>query len=309
MRIDVLVVGSGPAGLSTALSLKHEAPELEVIVVDALPTKVTGSNAIAIYPATMEALRSVGAHSAIDDYGYHAGAATFFNRSDVAIKADYDPLRSRTVFPYIILLSQTSTELLLTKQAEEAGVKFLWGYKAASLNDGEKGLMVTFENGESITADYVVGADGSKSTMRNLADIPFCEPHLFGRFKPIDPRETNEGSASLIIADVTLQHSEPIPCQLMTAFDKSGFNLLAPVAVVNGTSRQQTSTDPEDAVYRVVFKVQRGEERRARDRSDIAYIRDHVAEHFTFLGGKNLSGTGLGPNSIVKWSILTSSLV
>lgn len=145
-------------------------------------------------------------------------------------------------------------------------------------------------------------ADGSKSTMRNLAEIPFCEPRFFGRFKLIDPRETNEGSASLIIADVTLQHSEHIPCHLMTAFDKSGFNLLAPVAVVNGTSGRQTST-----VYRVVFKVQRGEERRARDQSDIAYIREHVAKHFTFLGGKNLSGTGLGPNSIIVKDVIYRS--
>jgi len=107
----------------------------------------------------------VEAHSAIDHYGHHADAATYFNRNDVAIKADYDALRSRTAFPYIILLSQTSTELLLMKQAEEARVKFLWGHKAMSLEDREKGLTVNFENGESITAEYVVGADGSKSTV------------------------------------------------------------------------------------------------------------------------------------------------
>jgi len=194
---------------------------------------------------------------------------------------------------------------LLAKQAEELGIKILRGFEATSLQDGEKGLTVGFENGQSIGADYVVGADGSKSTMRDLADIPFCEPGFFGRRKLIDPRETNEGSISLIIADVTLQSHDHIPCHLMTAFDDSGFNILVPLAVTNSSLEQETdSTEP---IYRVVFAVKKGDERRARDESDKAYIQDHVARYFTFLGGKNLTGSGYGPDSIIVKNVFYRS--
>jgi len=307
MRTDVLIVGCGPAGLSTALSVKHEAPELEVIVVEALPTRPPGSKAIVLYPATMEALRSVDSHRAIDQYGHHAESATFFSRNEVAIKADYDALKSRTVFPYIIALSQESTEQLLAKQAEGLGVKILRGYKAITLKDGEKGLTVGFENGESINADYVAGADGSRSTMRDLAEIPFCEPSFFGRSKLIDPRETNDGSISLIIADVTLQSYDHIPCQLMVAFDDSGFNILVPLAIGVSSSSEQEANQSETPISRVVFAVKKGDEIRAKDELDKAYVRDHVAKHFTFLGGKNLAGSGYGPDSIIVKDILFRS--
>jgi 2-polyprenyl-6-methoxyphenol hydroxylase-like FAD-dependent oxidoreductase len=100
-----------------------------------------------------------------------------------------------------------------------------------------------------------------------------------------------------------MQSDYHIPCHLMVAFDESGVNILAPVAVVDS---QQISPEKE-AVYRVVFLVKKGDERRARDASDDAYIRDHVYKHFTFLGGKNLSGPGCGPDSIIVKDVLYRS--
>lgn len=51
---DVLIVGCGPAGLTTAISIKHKVPSLNVLIVDALPQRAIGTKATVMYPATME---------------------------------------------------------------------------------------------------------------------------------------------------------------------------------------------------------------------------------------------------------------
>jgi len=257
-------------------------------------------------------LRSVDSHIDIDRHGVHAEAVTFYNRNRPAIKAEYESLGSRTLFPYMVMLSQESTEALLARRAEELGVKILRGFKLTSLLDGEKGLVAGFENGQNITARYVVGADGSKSAVRVLADIPFCEPGVFGGLKAIDPKDTNPGSKSVIVADITLQSDENVPCQLMMSFDQSGFNVLAPFAIVNLPASMGPLPEIDEAsetVYRVVFAVAKGDEQRARDAFDSKYILEHMAKHFTFLDASNRSihTSGSESGSIIVKDILWRS--
>jgi 2-polyprenyl-6-methoxyphenol hydroxylase-like FAD-dependent oxidoreductase len=54
------------------------------------------------------------------------------------------------------------------KKAEALGIRILRGYKASSLTDKPKGLVVGFENGHTITTKYLVGADGAQSTVREV---------------------------------------------------------------------------------------------------------------------------------------------
>ena len=47
------------------------------------------------------------------------------------------------------------------------GVSIKWGHKAVSIAAGDSGVRVGFENGPTITTRYVVGADGSHSSVRH----------------------------------------------------------------------------------------------------------------------------------------------
>jgi flavin-dependent dehydrogenase len=66
LSTDVLVIGAGPAGLSAAIAAKHNAPQLQVYIVDAKTIRDPGSKAIIMYPGTMEVVQLNLYHSLTD---------------------------------------------------------------------------------------------------------------------------------------------------------------------------------------------------------------------------------------------------
>lgn len=56
LSTDLLVIGAGPAGLSAAIAAKHDAPQLQVTIVEAIKTRSPGSKATMVYPGTMEVI-------------------------------------------------------------------------------------------------------------------------------------------------------------------------------------------------------------------------------------------------------------
>lgn len=76
-------------------------------------------------------------------------------------------LRGLTKFPFICAIPQHETERILREKLEEAGVKKVAGKKVQSYREVEGGLEVMFEDGDVIWTKYLVGADGSRSTVSN----------------------------------------------------------------------------------------------------------------------------------------------
>jgi len=101
------------------------------------------------------------------------------SRSSRLVSADLSCLAKYTRHPYALVIPQNLTEFALGKKVKDYGVTVHRPCKATSLKRNEnddKLTDVTFEDGKIITAKYVVGADGARSVVRQMAGIGFTDP-------------------------------------------------------------------------------------------------------------------------------------
>lgn len=99
----------------------------------------------------------------------------------VLFGVDFKLLEGLTEFPYGLLIPQHITESamarILQERAEKdnnGGIVFTRGMRMTGMKEVEKdtehgrkkGFLVAFDNGREIWCQYLVGADGSKSTVR-----------------------------------------------------------------------------------------------------------------------------------------------
>ncbi|EMD38042.1 hypothetical protein CERSUDRAFT_48278 [Gelatoporia subvermispora B] len=217
---NVLIVGTGPAGLACAISLAVNGYK-DVTIVDARPSGRTLSRAIVIHAQTLEELDTVGCADTLNTRGLHAKYMTVRAQKTLLAKANFPSLAPRTRFPWALLISQAETEDILDQRMNELGIKILRPYNVTGMKTVEGGMQVQFESGEIIKARYVIGADGSRSTIRQLAGIPFRDPltdqePYVERPKGVETTKQLEKrlGKELVIADVHL--SGPIPPEVNT---------------------------------------------------------------------------------------------
>ena len=84
------------------------------------------------------------------------------------VGVDFNGIIGKTSFPFVLLLPQHITEDVLVQKLANVGASILRLYKAVGMRKNSKDSQlvdVSFENGQSITAKYVIGADDSKSAV------------------------------------------------------------------------------------------------------------------------------------------------
>lgn len=88
------------------------------------------------------------------------------------VTANFGTLKNRTQFPYALLVPQSETEEILLGVLASLGIQVFRPFRASNLESAPDGIKVIFETGEVIRARYVVGADGSRSTVRSMKNYP-----------------------------------------------------------------------------------------------------------------------------------------
>ena len=172
---QVLVVGGGPVGTFTTLRLARAGIKVLLLEADEVPSSAPRA-AVYTGPSVFELQRA----GILDDV-----RALGLQNSDVCwrkangeiiagVKREAetnDPLNPVT-------LDQFRLETVILKHLEAyPNAKILWGHKVTALQQFEDGVKVVAETlkGETVhfEAQYVVGADGGKSTVRKLIDVKF----------------------------------------------------------------------------------------------------------------------------------------
>ena len=84
--------------------------------------------------------------------------------------AEFACLAPYTRFPYVLLVPQSVTEEVLEARLEAEGIQIVKPEKACGLRVGDEGyLEVSFESGKVIETQYVIGADGARSSVSRSA--------------------------------------------------------------------------------------------------------------------------------------------
>ncbi|MGO9353908.1 MAG: FAD-dependent oxidoreductase [Mycobacterium sp.] len=206
---DVLVVGAGPTGLTVAAALiarGHRA-----VVVDKLPEGRNTSRAAAVNARTLEVLEDLDVARRMVTAGLIAPRFTMREGPRILIAVDFSQLP--TQHPYTLMLSQADTEHLLLERLHELGGQVIRPKTLSHVTQDATRVTATFDDGETIRAAYVVGADGMHSTVREHAGIGFAG---------------GEFAESFVLADVRVSGEAPRD-QVILFYAEDGFNVLAPL--------------------------------------------------------------------------------
>ncbi|AYE97632.1 pentachlorophenol monooxygenase [Mycobacterium paragordonae] len=192
---DVLIVGAGPTGLTLATSLITRG--VDAVVVDKLPSGANTSRAAVVNARSLELLEELDVSPRLVRAGLAAPRFTMRQGSRVLIPVDFSDLP--TAYPYSLMISQADTEQALEERLNELGGKVIRPRTVRHLSQDATGVSVTFDDGDSIRAGYVVGADGMHSTVRHEAGIGFTGGEFAESFALADVRGAGDAPTDEVI--------------------------------------------------------------------------------------------------------------
>lgn len=192
---DVLVVGAGPTGLALAAALAGRG--VRTLVIDRQAAGQNTSRAAVVHARTLEVLERVGVTPTLVSRGVQAQRFTIRDRDRVLVPIAFDDLPTR--YPYTLMVSQAETEQVLLDRTRALGVPVLRPCTMVSVSQDEAGVTVALEDGRSLRARYVVGADGMHSDVRQQAGIAFTGGRYDEQFLLADVRLSGAAQTDEVI--------------------------------------------------------------------------------------------------------------
>ena len=173
----IIVAGAGPVGVVAALACAQNGFIVTLLEAEA---KVDDSpRAATTHPATLEMIDRLGLIEPFIAQGLVARYFHFWDRPTRTRIAefDHDLLRGETKFPFVVQTEQHKlANIGLARLREYAGSDVRFETRVTAVRQDAGTVTATAEgpNGiEEFQAEYLIGADGGRSTIRKELDIEF----------------------------------------------------------------------------------------------------------------------------------------
>ncbi|WP_406691319.1 FAD-dependent monooxygenase [Saccharopolyspora sp. ID03-671] len=164
---NVLVVGAGSAGTATAILLAEGGWEVEI--AEARPSVSAVGSGITLQGNALRVLDQVGAWERLSGYRFDGLG---LRAPDGTLLTEVDDVRTGGPdLPATLGAHRPELARVLVERAAEAGAAVRFGRPVTGLEQDDDGVRVTFGDGGTGRYDLVVGADGVRSTTRELLGI------------------------------------------------------------------------------------------------------------------------------------------
>src|SRR2546421_6118074 len=172
-RRNILVVGAGPVGSVAALASARFGHT--VTLLEAQDRIDDSPRASTTQPPTLEIVAELGLIEEYIRVGLVARSFEFWDRPTLARIAvfDFERLRGETDFPFVVQTEQHKLAgMAIERLRRMPNVEVVLGFPASGLSQNDKQVTVTAGE-KQFVAEYVIGADGGRSTVRKSLGIEF----------------------------------------------------------------------------------------------------------------------------------------
>ena len=168
----VVIVGAGPVGLSCAIDLARQG--VHVVLLDDDNCLSVGSRALCFAKRTLEIFDRLGCGEKVVNKGIAWNVGKVFFKDDPVYTFNLLPEQGHQR-PAFVNLQQYYVEGYLYECATQyPHLDLRWKSKVIALEQNESGAKLTVETPDgsyAISAQYVIAADGSRSSVRSLMGL------------------------------------------------------------------------------------------------------------------------------------------
>lgn len=196
-RVPLVIVGAGPVGLAAAIDAAQRG--LCVIVLDDDNTVSIGSRAVCHAKRSLEIFDRLGIGQRVVERGVTWNVGRTFHGEREVFSFDLLPDAGHHR-PGMVNLQQYHVEQYLVERAQQLGdsIDLRWQHKLAKLTPADDGVTLDVDTADgpyTLRADWLIAADGTRSTVRRQMGLDVEGKVFQDRF---------------LIADIVLD-GEPFP--------------------------------------------------------------------------------------------------
>ncbi|MGW4243847.1 FAD-dependent monooxygenase [Nocardia sp. NPDC004722] len=236
---SVVIVGAGPAGMTAGIALADAG--VDVVLLDKLAEGANTSRAVVVHARTLEVLEEFGITEQLHEHGIVVPNFVMHDGDRALARISFAGLPTK--YPYTVMIGQESTEAILLARLEKAGGQVYRHTEVTAVTQDTDGVTVEYTAADgtanSLRAQWLIGADGMHSVVREAAGIGFT-----GSTYP----------ESFVLADVRMTWPDPRD-EVSLHLSPEGVTVVAPLP------------DPQPNRYRIVATVAE-----APEHQDLAYV-------------------------------------